>query len=91
MKKLITKTGDYKLHKLLSSNYPFLVFDAFDKSGIHVILKKLFELEDTLNYFLETFQMLHGGDLKTSAWYGHKKANINQIKGAELLIKQYNY
>ena len=91
MKKLITKTGDYKLHKLLSSNYPFLVFDAFDKSGIHVIVKKLFELEDTLNYFLETFQMLHGGDLKTSAWYGHKKANINQIKGAELLIKQYNY
>jgi hypothetical protein len=91
MKKLITKSGEYRLNKILSRNYPFDVFEGFDKLDKHVIVKKLFEPEDILNNFLETFETFFSGDLRTSAWYGHKKASVNQIRGAELLIKQYQY
>lgn len=91
MKTLLTKTSEFQFARLLSSNYPFLVYDAFDKSGTHVVVKKLFEPEDTLSNLIETYEMFHGFDLMTSVWYGHLKANINQIKGDVLLIKQYQY
>lgn len=91
MNKLITKTGDYELNKLLSCNFPFLVYDAINITGRHVIIKKVFEPDDTLNSFLESYQIFHGHDLRTSAWYGHIKANIQQIKGEDLLIKQFKY
>lgn len=91
MNTLLTKTSEFQFARLLSSNYPFLVYDAFDKFGTHVVVKKLFEPEDTLSNLIETYEMFHGFDLVTSVWYGHLKANINQIKGDVLLIKQYEY
>lgn len=91
MHRLITKTGDFKLNKLLSGNFPFLVYDAINNIGKRVVVKKLFEADETLNTFKDSYHMFHGFDLATSAWYGHKKANIHEIKGNELLIGQYNY
>jgi len=91
MKTLLTKTSEFQFDRLLSSNYPFLVYDAFDKSGKHVVVKKLFEPEDTLYNLIDIYKMFHGFDLLTSIWYGHLKANINQIKGDELLLQQYLY
>ena len=91
MKPLLTKTNKFQFTRLLSSNYPFLVYDAFDISGRHVVVKKLFEPEDTLSNLINTYAMFHGFDLMTSIWYGHLKATINQIKGDVLLIKQYQY
>ena len=91
MNNLITKTGEFKFSRLLSSNYPFLVYDAFDKSGRHVVVKKQFEPEDTIYNLIETYETFHGCDLRTSIYYRHLKANIKQIKGDELLLKQFQY
>jgi hypothetical protein len=91
MHRLITKTGDFKLNNLLSGNFPFLVYDAINKMGKRVVVKKLFEPNDTLSTFKDSYHVFHGFDLRTSAWYGHKKASIQEIKGSELLIEQFNY
>ena len=91
MFKLITKTEVYYIREVLSNNFPFIVLDAINESGKHVVVKKVHQEEDTLCSYKDTYEVLHSGDLKTSAWYGHKKAEFYQVNSEKLLIEQYKY
>jgi hypothetical protein len=91
MNTLKLNTGEYKIIELLSSNFPFCVYKATDKSGKNLVIKTLFDIEQTITSLLETYHCQHSYDLKTSIFYGHIEANINEIKGKELLKEQYNY
>jgi hypothetical protein len=91
MRKLFTNNGIYELNRVLSSRFPFQIYKATNQSGNNVIIKTVCDLEDTITSTLDTFQTFHGHDLKTSIWYGHRKAQISEIKSEELLETQYKY
>ncbi len=91
MNTLILRAGDYKNFEILSRNFPFCVYKATDKSGKNVVIKTLFDLEQTITSAIEAYKSNHSNDLLTSVFYSHGEADKSEIKGEELLTEQYNY